>query len=336
MKKPQLLAFMNAYSQGKSGGDMVFIEVVKRMHEYEKTIVTSKLGRKLCLDYGITGNFIITSNEEKFINVTLTYIKRTIKALLLFSKLQNYSLLLGTSDFLPDVLPLFLISGKNKQSKWIQHIFHVIPQNRHIVHAQQKISFVLIKSRADLIIVDNALLKRELLQLGFHKKRIIVNHPGINLSFLSKVTSSNRNHFDALFMAQLRKQKGIFDLIKIWALVVKEIPNATLGIIGKGDSQITEELKINIATLNLEKNITLLGFLDDQTAYETIKASKLFIFPSHEEGFGIAPLEAQALEVPVVAWDLPVFSKIFPKGMIRIPIGKLEQFASKVIHLLSN
>src|SRR3989344_2461970 len=119
-KKLRLLAFMNAYSQGKSGGDMVFIEIVKRMHKYEKAVVTSKLGRKLCLDYGIAGNFIITSNEEKFKNVTLTYIKRTIRALLLFSKLQNYSLLLGTSDFLPDVLPLFLLRGKNNQTKWIQ------------------------------------------------------------------------------------------------------------------------------------------------------------------------------------------------------------------------
>lgn len=82
--------------------------------------------------------------------------------------------------------------------------------------------------------------------------------------------------------------------------------------------------------------IELLGFLPDKKAADTIKTSKIFLCPSHEEGFGLAPLEAQTMGLPVVAWDLPVFAEIFPKGMIKIPMGDTKRFADAIIRLLND
>lgn len=334
-KRAKLIAFMNAYSQGKSGGDMVFIEVAKRLKDYDKVVVTSLLGEKLCQENGLKEKYLITTRESEFRNVIWTYFRRTVKAFFLKLKIKNKDILLGTSDFLPDVLPIFWLKVKNPKAVWVQHIFHLIPSSRKISYFAQKISFLLIKNRADLIIVDNSLLKKELVKLGFNKKKIEVNYPGIKLEYLKKIKPAKKG-YEGIFMAQLRPSKGIFELIKIWKLVCQRNPKAILGIIGKGERRVIEDLKKEIKSFGLEKNIYLLGYLEDKRAFTIIKASKIFVFPSYEEGFGIAGLEAQVLGLPVIAWNLPVFEEIFKRGMIKLKTGEIEEFSEKVLESLNN
>lgn len=327
---------MNAYSQGKSGGDMVFIEIARRIKNNNKIIVTSLPGKKLCEENDLRGEFLITSFESEFKNIIFTYLKRTIKALFLEIRLQKNDILLGTSDFLPDVLPIFWLKIRNKNTKWIQHIFHLIPYSRKIPFLAQKLSLFFIKLKADWVVVDNSLLKKDLEKLGFNPQKIVVNYPGINHNFLKTIKARKRKLYDGIFMAQLRISKGIFDLIKIWQSVCRRLPEAKLGIIGKGQEGIKKSLEEEVKKFELGKNIHLLGYLEDRKAFEMIRASRVFVFPSHEEGFGIAPLEAQALGLPVVAWNLPIFEEIFPRGMIKVEMGKIEKFANKIVKLLKD
>ncbi len=333
--KPKIIAFMNAFSQGKSGGDMVFIEVAKRIKEFDKIVITSLLGKKLCQKSGLRGKFLITTTEQEFKNIILTYFKRTIKSFLLIFKIEKEDIFLGTSDFLPDVLPIFWLKVKNRKNKWIQHIFHLIPSSRKIPFCAQRLSFLLIKILADTIIVDNKLLKNDLIKMGFKIQKIFVNYPGANLKYLKSV-KKDREGYNGIFMARLHPSKGIFDLIRIWKLVCQKKPEARLGVIGRGDERVINKLRSKIKLSGLEKNIDLLGFLEDDEAFGLIKASQVFVFPSHEEGFGIAPLEAQALGVPAVAWSLPVFAEVFPKGMIKVKKGNFKEFANKTIRLFQD
>jgi glycosyltransferase involved in cell wall biosynthesis len=55
------------------------------------------------------------------------------------------------------------------------------------------------------------------------------------------------------------------------------------------------------------------------------------IFPSHEEGYGMAVAEALANGCRVVSYDLPVFKKEFGDSIVRVPCYNLEIFAEKVI-----
>lgn len=334
-KRAKLIAFMNAYSQGKSGGDMVFIEVAKRLKDYDKVVVTSLLGEKLCQENGLREKYLITTRESEFRNVIWTYFRRTVKAFFLKLKIKNKDILLGTSDFLPDVLPIFWLKVKNPKAIWVQHIFHLIPSSRKIPFLAQKINFLLIKNKVDLVIIDNSLLKNDLINLGFSENKIMANSPGVDIKKIEAFIPSNAK-YDCVFLGRLNISKGIFDLIEIWKILTKKNPNISLAIIGSGNKKIEQQLKNRISENNLEKNIDILGFLEDKKAFGILKSSKVFVFPSHEEGFGIAPLEAQACGLPVVAWNLPAFEEVFPKGMIKVKIGNIEKFASKVIELIAN
>ena len=196
-------------------------------------------------------------------------------------------------------------------------------------------SFFLIRRYADIIIVDNSLLEDELKKLGFNSNNIYVNYPGLNIKYLQSLNPSSQK-YTGIFMAQLRKSKGLVDLIRIWKNVCDKVPNATLGIIGKGTPKMLAEIKEKIKNLKLTKHVDILGFQPDDIAFSLIRSSKVFLFPSYEEGFGIAPLEAQILGVPVVAYDLPVFEEIFPNGMIKVAEHDIINFSKEVTKVIKN
>lgn len=60
----QLIAFLNSYTKGISGGDIRFIELAKRFNSLDITVVTSKLGQSLCQKKGLNARYIITTKES--------------------------------------------------------------------------------------------------------------------------------------------------------------------------------------------------------------------------------------------------------------------------------
>lgn len=331
-----IIALMNAYSQGKSGSDVAFIKIAKRMPNFAKIVVTSQLGKKLCQEMGLKADFKITTQEKEFKNIYLIYLKRIVKALFLKIEVPPESILYATSDHLPDVLPTLFLKLKNPKAKWLQKTFHLIPKKRRIPYYGQKLSYFLIKKFANLIIVDNKILKEQLLKQGFKRETVKINYLGIEMNYFQKLKADQKRSYEGIFLARLHQSKGVFDLVNIWKKVCRRFPKARLGVIGKGSKKIQDRLREQIKSNNLEKNIDILGYLSNGEAFSIIKASKLFVFPSHEEGFGMAILEAMACGVPVVAYDLSVYQDTFKKAIATVPCFDKNLYAKRIGELLGN
>ncbi len=337
MVKRRLVAFINSYSQGMSGGDACFIEIAKRIKDFQKIVVTSQMGQEICRARGLEADFRTTTKETIFKNVAWIYLKRILKVFGLGLKVGKEDVVYSTSDFLPDVLPAFLFKIRlKKKVLWVQRIFHLIPKARKVSCFAQKFSFFLIKKLADLIIVDNQLLKEELISLGFKKEKIEVNYPGIDLAHFQNIDCTPGLKYDAVSLSRLHPSKGIFELVEIWKLVCKDRPGYKLAMIGGGSEKVKQDLKNHIQKLGLQNCIDVLGYLDDSEVHKILKSSKIFVLASREEGFGIVILEAMACGLPAVAWDLPVFREVFPKGMLRVLMGDQENFSGAILSLLND
>ncbi|HEY5587879.1 MAG TPA: glycosyltransferase family 4 protein, partial [Candidatus Paceibacterota bacterium] len=200
----------------------------------------------------------------------------------------------------------------------------------------QKFSFIFTR-KADYIININTQVRDYLISSGFDKNKIIINTPGIDYNYFKNLeVKKNENKYDATFLARLNPSKGIFDLIDIWNVVVSDVKNAKLAIIGGGSNEIKNKLKEKIIEKKLENNIDILGFLENNDSFSLIKNSNIFLFPSHEEGFGIAIAEAMACGVPVISWDLSVYDEIFENNIIQIKENNINMFAEDIIKLLKN
>jgi glycosyltransferase involved in cell wall biosynthesis len=67
-----------------------------------------------------------------------------------------------------------------------------------------------------------------------------------------------------------------------------------------------------------------------------LSGTRLLVFPSHEEGYGMAVGEAIAHGCQVVAYDLPVFQTEFGSNLIRVDCFDTNVFAKKIIDCLDN
>jgi len=346
----RVIAIANAFwmtGKGLGGGDRRAIEILKRFKEkgIDGTIVTSKMGYTNYKEY-ININYItIPFSSLDKLGLPIAYLGRSVVACFLKLDLRHGDILYSTSDFLPDVFPAFMYKSRNKTLKWIQIVHHLIPDPSRrtgsfftnlLSFFAQRVSFFFMKALVDLVIVVSPLLKKELEKLGFDERIVKVNGNGINVDYFKAIRKCGEMKFAAVFLGRLHSSKGIFDLIKIWERVCKEMSNAKLGIIGDGDDQVKHQLRSKIVEKNLRNNIDVLQYLKDDEAFKIIKSSKLFVFPSYEEGWGISICEAMACGIPVVAWNLPVYSLLFSKAITSVPVGDVAKFAIEVLRLLND
>jgi glycosyltransferase involved in cell wall biosynthesis len=329
-----------------SGGDIRLIEVAKRIRSFEKIIITSPQGKQVCERSGLDVTYLITSNENEWMckNVFLSYFIRIINALRLRVEILSRDVIYTSSDFLPDVFPAFVLKRRNKKTKWVQEIYHLIPSPAHregsfLINAAsfiaQRVSLCLIRRNADMIFVLNNMIRTQLVNLGFSKSRLYVTGAGINLAKIDQIQQSEGAAYDACFLGRLHLSKGIFDLIEIWKLVVCKKNNAKLAVIYIGPKDLESAMAMKVKEENLESNVFMLS-LTGNDALSVVKSSKVFVFPSHEEGWGIAIAEAMACCLPVVAYDLSVYKEVFPQGMITVPLNNFTRFSQEALSLIEN
>lgn len=330
-----------------TGGDRHFIEIAKRwqgIDRAEVTLVIPKFAEEICNKEGLYANcIIIPPNAIEKLGIALTYILRTIFALIKIPKFEKETIVYSASDSLPDVFPSLIVKMLNRNAGWIACSFHLVPHYskrqgsriRNILSFYAQRFSICIMRFADLVVVDNSILKNELENMGMSGKRIFVSSMGVDKGYIDGIEKGNCL-YDGCFVGRLHPAKGIFDLVNIWNEVVKKKKESRLVIIGKGDKDIVEELNGKINDFGLGKNIDLLGFLSNQDMFKVIKRSRIFVFPSHEEGWGIAIAEAMAAGLPVITYDLPALKEVFPRGTVKIELGNILNFAEEIISLLGN
>lgn len=104
---------------------------------------------------------------------------------------------------------------------------------------------------------------------------------------------------DVLFLAvgRLVYEKGHEFLVEAMSAVAKEDPRAVAVICGAGP--LRDQLQAQIAELNLQEKVKLIGQWDDIT--ELLSAADVFVLPSRWEGLPMALLEGMMAGLPVIA-----------------------------------
>lgn len=150
----------------------------------------------------------------------------------------------------------------------------------------------------------------------------------------STATSSRIRPVDACFVSRLSPAKGIFDLLKIWSLVHRLLPTARLEVGGDFESKAVER-KVNEALdkMGLLGSVTLRGHLSAEAKQELLATARLFPYPSYEEGWSLAVMEAAAYGCIPVVYDLPAYDYLGP-ALPRVRPGHLVAFAAQIADLL--
>ena len=101
-----------------------------------------------------------------------------------------------------------------------------------------------------------------------------------------------------LFLARLRREKGVYDLLDALALVQPEFPNLSVVCAGAGD---TDSVLRHATARGLAHCLELPGWVDGDRKTAHLSSAAVLVLPSYFEGLPICVLEAMAWVVPVIA-----------------------------------
>lgn len=143
----------------------------------------------------------------------------------------------------------------------------------------------------------------KLIELGMKEKNIRIIPHGIDFNLL-KDTPAAAEESDLIFVGRLIKEKNADLLLRAAALLKEEIKGLRCILIGDGPEK--EALVKLAGELGLEGNVVFKGFLEYERIIALMKSSRVFVFPSAREGFGIAVIEAMGCGLPVITLRHPM------------------------------
>lgn len=103
-----------------------------------------------------------------------------------------------------------------------------------------------------------------------------------------------------LFLGRITRKKGLDILIPAFARLSQEYEEFLLIIAGPDEMGYKKDIENIVKKYRIEDRVLFTGYIDGDLKYSAYKASELFVLPSYTENFGIATVEAMALELPVV------------------------------------
>jgi glycosyltransferase involved in cell wall biosynthesis len=136
-----------------------------------------------------------------------------------------------------------------------------------------------------------------------------------------------------LGVGRLTEQKDFPTLIRAFAQV-RQVQSARLIILGNGSER--KKLKLLIQELDLENEVTLLGFVENPYAY--MAKAKVFVLSSAWEGFGNVLVEAMAVGTPVISTNCESGpAEILDNGKYGdlVPVGDSNALAAAILKVLS-
>ncbi|HEY3061468.1 MAG TPA: glycosyltransferase family 4 protein [Chloroflexota bacterium] len=143
--------------------------------------------------------------------------------------------------------------------------------------------------RAARLVANSQFTARKLREL-YGRDADAVVYPGVDLQLYHP--GAVRGGY-AITVGRLSPEKGLERLLEVW----RDLPEVPLHVIGGGDPHYLRELRALAP-----RGVTWRGQLLPVDVAELLRGASVAVFAAHGEEFGLAPLEAMASAVPVVAW----------------------------------
>ncbi|MGY5860383.1 MAG: glycosyltransferase family 4 protein [Candidatus Thorarchaeota archaeon] len=137
-------------------------------------------------------------------------------------------------------------------------------------------------------------------------------YAGIDLSVFYPMPEMEKK-WDIAFLGRLEMMKSVDLFPEMLVQLRQNFPN--LKMLMTGDGSLKSSLLKDFDRLGVSQMVQYLGVVETDQVPELINQSRIFIYPSREEPFGLSIIEAMACGVPVVTTNVFGPSEIITNGI---------------------
>jgi glycosyltransferase involved in cell wall biosynthesis len=188
---------------------------------------------------------------------------------------------------------------------------------------------------ADKIITVSNLTQRTVIEkYGIDPRKIITVYNAVeSFSEADKIRIKNGiNDKIVTFIGRITRQKGPEYFVEAASLVLKKMDKVRFVMAGSGD--LKNAMVQQVARLGIADRFHFTGFLMGNEVTRMLMISDAFVMPSVSEPFGIVPLEAMQLSVPVIISRQSGVSEII-KNVLKIDFWDTFAMADAIHGLLT-
>ncbi|MCL1939109.1 MAG: glycosyltransferase family 4 protein [Desulfovibrionaceae bacterium] len=188
---------------------------------------------------------------------------------------------------------------------------------------------------AELVFVSEFSRQEFLRHVGRPRGGMTVVHNGVDSAWLEHpptAMAATTPYF--LAVGNIKPHKNIRLLCRAFAQIADKC-DADLVLAGEYAGFRTSETPREILADICPGRIRFTGVMEQKALISLMAGAQALIFPSRYEGFGLPPLEALAVGIPVVASDTPSVREVCATHAHYFPLSNEEQLSQKLLETLA-
>lgn len=339
MKKPLNIAINLLYMNRRlSGGSITYgINLVNELVKIDKVNQYTIYINKDCTDLPLvlSNNFIIKLIPFKNKYVYVRYFwEQFIFPFILFFKRFN---IVHSPGYVGPVLcpSVHIVSILDMNYK--RHGASMSKSKRILLGPMVKLMSIFAKR---ILTISNFSKDEICKELGVSSNKVTVTHlsgSSDDIKISAKIDLESLYGIDSDYIiafGSTSSHKNILGLIEAFAILSNKINYIKLILVGFQHNNL--ELNELILKLNLLNRVNFTGFVPDEHILPLLVGSKLFVFPSFYEGFGIPLLDAQAAGVPVACSTAASLPEVGNLAALYFDPNNIDQMAEVMMKILTN
>jgi glycosyltransferase involved in cell wall biosynthesis len=187
--------------------------------------------------------------------------------------------------------------------------------------------------RANKIITVSNFTKFEILKYyPFAKNKIEVIYLGVDKKF--RVLDIEKQNY-ILYVGSINKRKNFISVLKAFMQLDIDYKLIMVGNFHENFS-LNEESKYIIKKAKKSNKIEFRENISDEELIKLYNLSKLFIYPSFYEGFGLPIVEAMACGTPVITSNVSSLPEVGGDAVVYVDPNDIEDIKEKIIIVLND
>ncbi|WP_081730083.1 glycosyltransferase [Viridibacillus sp. FSL H7-0596] len=308
MMKRRVLHILS--SDGLAGAENVAICIINNLSEFSESVYSSPMGsiEKILDSRGIT---YLPMNK-----LSIMQIRKVMK--------KWKPDIIHAHDFTATLLSLVATFN----TPVVSHI-HQFPEWLKSVNKLSILFFLACIKIKKIIVVTPAIKESTFLSRIYNEKSIVIKNI-VDVNWIAeKASLPTEKSYDVAFVGRLEDVKDPIRFINIISELVKEFPIVSVVIMGEG--RLEGQCRDLIKKLDLEKNIDLIGFMNNP--YPVLQNSKILVMTSKSEGLPMVAIEALSMGKPIVVPNLEGIESIVNSNC-GVICNEDQEFITAILKLL--